>query len=299
MKKSRADKEEDMISDFVKELDLSDDRVRKRVVIESTRQAVFKTPEGQSFLKKLADTTVTSDKLDLGSTRRIRFKRRILCAGSVVLIVLGGTGITIGLSMSQNGKAEEKIADSIKTSIYVEEVPEKQSNKKEPVKEKNIYDGRFQSKSYVIADSDTEFITERELEDLTYEQMSLALKEIYARHGRTFYDVNIQAYFDAKTWYHPLPEGENYSDRLLNDIERTNIRVLKECLDLMEENSSAIFDYSSLTIEDMMQYISSVNLLDEEHGTITESSVRAIFYDFLESGYITKGKWNLQQMGAL
>jgi hypothetical protein len=49
--------------------------------------------------------------------------------------------------------------------------------------------------------------------------------EIFARHGRTFKDRKLQAYFASLPWYRPNPA---YADSLLTPIERKNIASLVE-----------------------------------------------------------------------
>lgn len=300
MKKSREEKEEEVIEDFNRELDLSDNRVRKRLLVESSRQSVFVTEEGKRFLRELA---AGEPKTEQKRCIRVWWKkrqRRILITGSIVLVVLGVTGFGVYVALGRKEKKQDHVMEGVEITINLEEISEQILHSEEGFHGIYIEDGRFKSKTYVIAGSDENLLTEEDIIDLTYEQLTLALKEIYARHGRTFYDDNIQAYFNAKTWYQPLPEGEKYSDQLLNDVERSNVLLLKETLDWIEaKNSSVVYDYSSLTIDDMLRYISSVNLMNENSEAITDSTIRALFYDFLESGYITKGKWNLKQMGAI
>lgn len=54
-------------------------------------------------------------------------------------------------------------------------------------------------------------------------ELTMALNEIYARHGKRFNDIKIQEYFESRPWY----EAGGYSDNLLNDIERYNIQFLE------------------------------------------------------------------------
>jgi hypothetical protein len=49
--------------------------------------------------------------------------------------------------------------------------------------------------------------------------------EIYARHGRLFKSSVMKQIFEDTDWYKPNP---NYSDDMLNDIERTNIQFILE-----------------------------------------------------------------------
>jgi len=70
---------------------------------------------------------------------------------------------------------------------------------------------------------DRKYIDEDSLSDVTREDIMWARNEIYARHGYIFQNKDIQSAFEATDWYSPNPD---YSDELLNEIERSNIDTL-------------------------------------------------------------------------
>jgi hypothetical protein len=47
--------------------------------------------------------------------------------------------------------------------------------------------------------------------------------EIFARHGRLFHNDTMQSIFNNYSWYKPDP---NYSDKMLNDFEKRNLRFI-------------------------------------------------------------------------
>jgi hypothetical protein len=51
----------------------------------------------------------------------------------------------------------------------------------------------------------------------------LLRNEIFARHGRTFKSKDLRQIFESTDWYKPDP---NYSDDMLNDIEKKNIQFI-------------------------------------------------------------------------
>ena len=132
----------------------------------------------------------------------------------------------------------------------------------------------YTSQSQIIYDSSEKIIEQKNLKEFTYDQLKLALNEIYARHGRRFYDTNIQAYFTMKSWYKPLPEEIKYTDEVLNDYERRNIVTIKETMDQYElENKGFGLDFDSLTIDDMRQCVANIYYLQKQYlysFTITE-----------------------------
>lgn len=75
---------------------------------------------------------------------------------------------------------------------------------------------------YMFPNSDTELLTEDDLEGLTAEECKIARNEIYARHGRKFKDEELQAYFDACEWYEGTIDPDNFKESDLSDIEIAN-----------------------------------------------------------------------------
>lgn len=92
--------------------------------------------------------------------------------------------------------------------------------------------GNSVSGNYILPNSSTEYLTEEQLirMNLTGEQLRLARNEIYARYGRRFKTAEIQAYFDAQTWYVPKYEPEEFDaieDDVLNPYEKYNLALIK------------------------------------------------------------------------
>lgn len=79
------------------------------------------------------------------------------------------------------------------------------------------------STDYVIADSNSRVIATSELTSLTPWQLKVARNEIYARHGRSFVNQDLQCYFKTKSWYTVNP---NYSDSFLTAIDNKNIATI-------------------------------------------------------------------------
>lgn len=83
---------------------------------------------------------------------------------------------------------------------------------------------------YVIANSDSRYITEEDLNKLSAEMILLARNEIYARHGRIFNNVALDEYFRSKSWYQPSVAGSDFTDSyaasVFNDCEIANISTM-------------------------------------------------------------------------
>lgn len=80
------------------------------------------------------------------------------------------------------------------------------------------------SEPQIFANSDKQLYsaTDNTLRAKKTDMIYIGAAEIKARYGATFEDQEIQAYFDAQEWY---TKNENYSDSLLNDIEKENYNI--------------------------------------------------------------------------
>ena len=86
------------------------------------------------------------------------------------------------------------------------------------------------SDSCVMTEGDVEVARKNLLENLpdgkTIEQM--IINEIYARHGYTFKNPSIQAFFDGKSWYQGTTDDMDGIYEKLNDFEKKNIEFLQK-----------------------------------------------------------------------
>ncbi len=80
--------------------------------------------------------------------------------------------------------------------------------------------------SYILPDSSSRYLTEKDLEGISKQDLPYARNEIYARHQHAFDNPQYASYFYKKTWYaYPedhdiLPQGH------LNDYEIKNIKLI-------------------------------------------------------------------------
>ena len=82
--------------------------------------------------------------------------------------------------------------------------------------------------SYILPESGTKLLSTSDLQGLSAQQLRIARNEIYARHGRTFKDAELQNYFASCSWYKPN-SAYNYANENsnLNSIEKQNIITIK------------------------------------------------------------------------
>lgn len=81
---------------------------------------------------------------------------------------------------------------------------------------------------YIIPDSDTRRITNKDLKGLSKEECRLARNEIYARHGRMFNDSQLQDYFDSQPWYEGTTAPDYFNESELSKIEKDNVKKISK-----------------------------------------------------------------------
>lgn len=89
-----------------------------------------------------------------------------------------------------------------------------------------------QSGSGYISESSQRAITASDVSGMSYNDLQMAINEIYARHGRKFSDPNIQSYFESQPWYQGTIEADAFDTSVFSSTENQNIQYL---LDRMAE----------------------------------------------------------------
>lgn len=99
----------------------------------------------------------------------------------------------------------------------------------------NTFSGNESENEYIIQDSNTRYLSMEEIQAMSLKDLCYARNEIYARRGRKFQSVELQRYFNTKSWYRGEYEPEQFPYDSLNEIETYNVNLLYEC----EHNRSA------------------------------------------------------------
>ena len=92
-----------------------------------------------------------------------------------------------------------------------------------------------ETREYILPTSNTERLTKADIEKLSAEERKIALNEIYARHGRRFKDADLQAHFDACSWYKGTVAPEDFKESGLSEIETANRDLLVQYREEMGE----------------------------------------------------------------
>lgn len=82
---------------------------------------------------------------------------------------------------------------------------------------------------FVISYSSSRLLEEKDIRDMTVQELNYAKNEIYARHGYIFKSEELQNYFGLKDWYqgkYDSNQMEQYSP--LSEIEKKNVKFLSQ-----------------------------------------------------------------------
>lgn len=93
--------------------------------------------------------------------------------------------------------------------------------------EDNYYEDEMEAQ-YILPHSSDEYLSDGDVEILSEEECRIARNEIYARHGRKFDDRQLQDYFDTCSWYVGTISPEDFSENLLNEVEKANLQMIAD-----------------------------------------------------------------------
>lgn len=82
-------------------------------------------------------------------------------------------------------------------------------------------------KDYIFPDSNTRYLTDKEVRNLSSKVLCYAKNEIYARRGRTFDSEELSDYFWKKSWYTGYTAPKDFSTDIFNAYEASNVRLLE------------------------------------------------------------------------
>ena len=87
---------------------------------------------------------------------------------------------------------------------------------------------------YILAESSTRALTDDDVTDMSYDDLQMAINEIYARHGRKFATGSIQSYFEGKSWYQGTVDADHFDDSVFSAVESQNIQFLLKKMEAQE-----------------------------------------------------------------
>lgn len=82
--------------------------------------------------------------------------------------------------------------------------------------------------TYIFYDSNTRYLTDADLSNLSAQELCYAKNEIYARRGYIFASTELSDYFNGKNWYWGTADASSFSDAVFNSVETANIALLQQ-----------------------------------------------------------------------
>lgn len=81
--------------------------------------------------------------------------------------------------------------------------------------------------SFIFPTSATAYLSKSDVENLSSDELTIAINEIYARNGRIFTNTSLANYFNSQSWYTPLYTPEEFDKNVkFNQYEQANLQLL-------------------------------------------------------------------------
>ena len=160
--------------------------------------------------------------------------------GDSVITILDGDGQAQSGTTKQTAAAETPKDQNAATEKKAERVTEKQTTRASEKQTEKITEKQTeavedptkqpqtqaQSGSYILPQSSERLLADSDVDGMSYEELQMAINEIYARHGRKFSSQSVQNYFDGQYWYKGTVEPDDFSDSVFSQIEGQNVLFL-------------------------------------------------------------------------
>lgn len=169
---------------------------------------------------EVSNNNEINDDIKSNNPHKKKKKIAIVCTIICIAVGFGVGGLFIGGALQQDNKDEEP-------EVYTPMVEEVEEDDKD-----------LEIDEYLIADSDSRYLTEAELAAYTTEELSFIRNEIFARYGYVFNNEKYINYFSEKSWYTPDSSFEGNKEDF-NDYEIENINLIKS----LESERLSFSDY--------------------------------------------------------
>lgn len=136
--------------------------------------------------------------------------------------------------LNQEPEAGETVKESDTVTLHISKgvdhpvaettISQKATSATEPTKSEDKK--KSSGGEYIFKNSDKSYINKSDVYKLSEEEMTIALNEIYARHGRKFKSAELQAYFDKQEWYKGTIAASDFDEDSLSGIERSNVNTI-------------------------------------------------------------------------
>mgnify|MGYP004533021439 FL=1 len=138
------------------------------------------------------------------------------------------------------------------------------------------------SESYIIPESNSRYLEESELTNLSLQILNYAKNEIYAREGRIFRSEELRTYFEQQSWYQGTVQPDVFDDKtMLNQYEYANAQLISGVEHKINPDGYQV-DQAGYSYEPVYQYIANRNT----ENTGMQSMISAKEYQFIGGGSV-------------
>ncbi len=116
--------------------------------------------------------------------------------------------------------------DSVSIIISQGPRPQEETEKQNTASSNTPSSNTEKTGGYVLEGSDSRLIDKSEITSMDDRMLTLAVNEIYARHGYIFTTPYLSEYFNSKTWYNPQYTASQFSNKWFNEYESKNIDTI-------------------------------------------------------------------------
>ena len=122
----------------------------------------------------------------------------------------------------------------------------------------NIYAENIEVyESYILPESNSRYLEESELTNLSLQILNYAKNEIYARKSRIFRSKELRGYFEQQPWYQGAIQPDDFDDKImLNEYEYANVQLISSIEHKINPDGYKV-DQAGYSYEAVYQYIAS------------------------------------------
>ena len=154
-----------------------------------------------------------------------------LLAGALLLESLGAPAVAFSAT-------PEASRDFVITAAAAKKKTKKKTTKKKTTKKKTTDKKSSDKKSadkkttkkdssYLLAKSNSKYLTWDDVKKLDVSEYRFARNEIYARHGYIFKAADLKKFFEGKSWYKGTVKSSDFDSSVFNEYEHANVKYLK------------------------------------------------------------------------
>lgn len=218
----------------------------KTQIAEISSSKGISDEEKQQVIAELASTkpdTMSPEEISSLMTKEKKQNRMANIVGIVALalaIVLPLVFDAINDPLAQTSQTQNATASSTSTQRIANEEQDNNANtsmnnnssaSSQEANNEQQYSYSSASNSanafYVLPESDSAYYSTADLSGLSDQELYVARNEIYARHGRTFKNADLQNWFNQMSWYQGIYSPEEFDSKVqLNDYEKQNANTI-------------------------------------------------------------------------